>query len=240
MKLQVAVDNIDQDLFRVGVRGGSFQPSDDTLHAIKSKAFSLLTDAYQKNLVRPYFAYTEYRLCCPNQLWGSSALSEYKHTPVADSAGVISAKIEWPLKMYSLMVEALHRQLVSLSCKLKTSDLPLQQKPTSVVMSQTTSSITSAYCCSGTHNQTATEVNDLNYAPSPNMLSAQRWLYTVGVILPCAASACYYCPLPPTRPCTYSMSLGLHESQLAMCWHGLGQHADTCCGRRCYGGTLKL
>ena len=50
--LQVSVDNIDQDLFRTGVRGGSFQPSDDTLHAIKSKAIHLLTDAYQKDLVR--------------------------------------------------------------------------------------------------------------------------------------------------------------------------------------------
>lgn len=49
--LQVSVDNIDQDLFRTGVRGGSFQPSDDTLHAIKTKAISLLNDAYQKDLV---------------------------------------------------------------------------------------------------------------------------------------------------------------------------------------------
>ncbi len=49
---QVSVDNIDADLFGRNVRGGSFQPSDDTLHAIKSRAFSLLTEAYDKDMVR--------------------------------------------------------------------------------------------------------------------------------------------------------------------------------------------
>ena len=53
MWLQVAVDNIDEDLFRQGVRGGSFQPSDNTLHAIKSKAYSLLAEAYNKDMVSP-------------------------------------------------------------------------------------------------------------------------------------------------------------------------------------------
>lgn len=50
--LQVSVDNIDADLFGRGVRGGSFQPSDDTLHAIKSQAITLLTEAYDKDMVR--------------------------------------------------------------------------------------------------------------------------------------------------------------------------------------------
>lgn len=50
--LQVSVDNIDADLFGRGVRGGSFQPSDDTLHAIKSQAIALLTEAYDKDMVR--------------------------------------------------------------------------------------------------------------------------------------------------------------------------------------------
>ena len=50
--LQVSVDNIDADLFGRGVRGGSFQPSDDTLHAIKSQAITLLTEAYNKDMVR--------------------------------------------------------------------------------------------------------------------------------------------------------------------------------------------
>ena len=47
------MDNIDEDLFRQGVRGGSFQPSDNTLHAIKSRAYSLLAEAYNKDMVRP-------------------------------------------------------------------------------------------------------------------------------------------------------------------------------------------
>lgn len=51
--LQVSVDNIDADLFGRGLRGGSFQPSDDTLHAIKSQAIALLTEAYDKDMVRP-------------------------------------------------------------------------------------------------------------------------------------------------------------------------------------------
>ncbi|KAL0050459.1 hypothetical protein WJX82_011563 [Trebouxia sp. C0006] len=47
---EVSVDNIDADLFGRGVRGGSFQPSDDTLHAIKSQAITLLTEAYNKDM----------------------------------------------------------------------------------------------------------------------------------------------------------------------------------------------
>ena len=46
------MDNIDADLFGRGVRGGSFQPSDETLHAIKSQAITLLTEAYDKDMVR--------------------------------------------------------------------------------------------------------------------------------------------------------------------------------------------
>lgn len=49
--LQVSVDNIDADLFGRNVRGGSFQPSDDTLHAIKSQAIGMLAEAYEKNMV---------------------------------------------------------------------------------------------------------------------------------------------------------------------------------------------
>lgn len=47
---EVSVDNIDADLFGRNVRGGSFQPSDDTLHAIKSQAIGMLAEAYEKNM----------------------------------------------------------------------------------------------------------------------------------------------------------------------------------------------
>ena len=50
--MQVSVDNIDADLFGRGVRGGSFQPSDDTMHLIKSQAIVMLHDAYDQNMVR--------------------------------------------------------------------------------------------------------------------------------------------------------------------------------------------
>ena len=50
--MQVSVDNIDADLFGRGVRGGSFQPSDNTMHAIKTQAIGMLTEAYDKDLVR--------------------------------------------------------------------------------------------------------------------------------------------------------------------------------------------
>lgn len=50
--MQVAVDNIDADLFGRGVRGGSFQPSDNTMHAIKTQAIGMLHEAYDQNLVR--------------------------------------------------------------------------------------------------------------------------------------------------------------------------------------------
>ena len=53
--LQVAVDNIDADLFGRGVRGGSFQPSDNTMHAIKTQAIGMLHEAYEHNLVRLLF-----------------------------------------------------------------------------------------------------------------------------------------------------------------------------------------
>lgn len=52
--MQVSVDNIDADLFGKGVRGGSFQPSDDNMHDMKCQAIAMLHEAYDKDLVRPF------------------------------------------------------------------------------------------------------------------------------------------------------------------------------------------
>jgi cell division protease FtsH len=47
---EVAVDNIDEDLFGNTIAGGSFQPSDNSWHEIKSKAATIVKDAYKTNL----------------------------------------------------------------------------------------------------------------------------------------------------------------------------------------------
>ena len=54
--VQVSVDNIDADLFGRGVAGGGFQPSDDTMHLIKSQAIVMLRDAYDQNMVRQHLS----------------------------------------------------------------------------------------------------------------------------------------------------------------------------------------
>lgn len=50
--MQVSVDNIDADLFGRGVPGGSFQPSDDNMHNMRTQAIAMLQEAYDKDLVR--------------------------------------------------------------------------------------------------------------------------------------------------------------------------------------------
>ena len=47
---EVAVDNIDEDLFGNTIAGGSFQPSDSSWHEIKSTAAQIVKDAYKSNL----------------------------------------------------------------------------------------------------------------------------------------------------------------------------------------------
>ena len=47
---EVAVDNIDEDLFGTTIAGGSFQPSDSSWHEIKSTAAQIVKDAYKSNL----------------------------------------------------------------------------------------------------------------------------------------------------------------------------------------------
>jgi hypothetical protein len=47
---EVAVDNIDADLFGRGTRGGGFQPADQTWTTVQRHVFGLIEDAYQKNL----------------------------------------------------------------------------------------------------------------------------------------------------------------------------------------------
>ena len=54
--MQVSVDNIDADLFGRAMRGGSFQPSDDTMHLIKSQAIVMVHDAYDQNMVGLHFS----------------------------------------------------------------------------------------------------------------------------------------------------------------------------------------
>ena len=49
---QVAIDNIDADLFGRGVRGGFFQPSDAMLHKIRNAMYDILREAYAEDLVR--------------------------------------------------------------------------------------------------------------------------------------------------------------------------------------------
>lgn len=48
---QVAIDNIDADLFGRGVRGGFFQPSDAMLHKIRVTMHDILREAYAEDLV---------------------------------------------------------------------------------------------------------------------------------------------------------------------------------------------
>jgi ATP-dependent Zn protease len=47
---EVAVDNIDEDLFGNTISGGSFQPSDDSWNEIKQQAANIVKDAYKTNL----------------------------------------------------------------------------------------------------------------------------------------------------------------------------------------------
>ncbi|KAL3161042.1 hypothetical protein ABBQ38_009425 [Trebouxia sp. C0009 RCD-2024] len=47
---EVSVDNIDADLFGRGVPGGSFQPSDDNMHNMRTQAIAMLQEAYDKDL----------------------------------------------------------------------------------------------------------------------------------------------------------------------------------------------
>ena len=47
---EVAVDNIDEDLFGTTITGGSFQPSDDSWHETRSRAATIVKNAYAKNL----------------------------------------------------------------------------------------------------------------------------------------------------------------------------------------------
>lgn len=47
---EVAVDNIDEDLFGNTIAGGSFQPSDSSWHEIKMKAADIVKRAYKSNL----------------------------------------------------------------------------------------------------------------------------------------------------------------------------------------------
>ena len=49
--IEVAVDNIDEDLFGRGVAGGMFQPSDHTIFRMRSAVADLLRDCYVANLV---------------------------------------------------------------------------------------------------------------------------------------------------------------------------------------------
>ncbi len=47
---EVAVDNIDEDLYGTSIDGGFFQPSDNSWHAMKSRAADIVKEAYISNL----------------------------------------------------------------------------------------------------------------------------------------------------------------------------------------------
>lgn len=47
---EVAVDNIDEDLYGTSIDGGFFQPSDNSWHAMKSRAADIVKEAYMANL----------------------------------------------------------------------------------------------------------------------------------------------------------------------------------------------
>ena len=47
------MDNIDNDVFRDALEGGDYGPCDETVTAVKCAAYSLVVEAYDKNLVRP-------------------------------------------------------------------------------------------------------------------------------------------------------------------------------------------
>jgi hypothetical protein len=43
---EVSVDNIDADLFGRGIRGGFFQPSDQSLHELRTAMYDIMREAY--------------------------------------------------------------------------------------------------------------------------------------------------------------------------------------------------
>ena len=47
---EVAVDNIDEDLYGTSIDGGFFQPSDNSWHAMKSRAADIVKESYMANL----------------------------------------------------------------------------------------------------------------------------------------------------------------------------------------------
>ena len=50
--VQVTVDNIDADLFATGIRGGMFQPADQTLHRVRTATHDLVRAAFADSLAR--------------------------------------------------------------------------------------------------------------------------------------------------------------------------------------------
>ena len=50
--VQVTVDNIDADLFGTGIRGGMFQPADQTLHRVRTATHDLVRAAFADSLAR--------------------------------------------------------------------------------------------------------------------------------------------------------------------------------------------
>lgn len=61
---QVAIDNIDADLFGRGVRGGFFQPSDAMLHKIRMAMYDILREAYAEDLVSSKYNRHCLRIIC--------------------------------------------------------------------------------------------------------------------------------------------------------------------------------
>jgi len=50
---QVTVDNIDEDTFASGIRGGMFQPADQNLYQLRCATYELVRAGYADSLARP-------------------------------------------------------------------------------------------------------------------------------------------------------------------------------------------
>ncbi len=98
--VQVAVDNIDADLFGRGVTGGFFQPSDAMKHKIRTTVHDILREAYRENMVRQtqMLATAASSVCWPLTAGTNAAI---KHAPQA----VQSRQSRW----HNHMCAAVHK-----------------------------------------------------------------------------------------------------------------------------------
>ena len=75
--VQVAVDNIDADLFGRGVTGGFFQPSDAMKHKIRTTVHDILREAYRDNMVRDIKSWRLHYIFIPVLCNGLGQCSDY-------------------------------------------------------------------------------------------------------------------------------------------------------------------